>query len=135
MALITWNDNLSVNVQEIDLQHKKLVGMLNDLHEAMLQGKGSEAMGKIINDMIDYAGVHFQTEEKYFVKFGYLEAGSHKREHADFVNKVNKFNQEFNKDSFTLTFNVLQFLSDWLKNHIMIVDKKYSSFFNEKGLR
>ncbi len=135
MALITWNDNMSVNVQEIDLQHQKLVGMLNDLHTAMLHGKGSEAMGKIINDMIDYAGFHFQTEEKYFEKFRYQEAASHKLEHAAFVNKVNDFKKRHDKDNFTLTFDALQFLSDWLKNHIMGSDKKYTLLFHENGLR
>jgi hemerythrin len=40
MALIQWNDGLSVNVVEIDRQHQKLIGMINDLNDAMRQGKG-----------------------------------------------------------------------------------------------
>ncbi|MGA2938094.1 MAG: hemerythrin domain-containing protein [Syntrophobacteraceae bacterium] len=63
MALIQWNDSLSVNVVDIDKQHQKLVGMINELNDAMRQGKGKDALGKIVNGLIIYAGTHFKTEE------------------------------------------------------------------------
>ena len=44
MALISWNESYSVKVKQFDDQHKKLVNMLNDLHEAMKQGKGRDAL-------------------------------------------------------------------------------------------
>ena len=46
MAIIQWNDSLSVNVVEIDKQHQKLVAMINDLNDAMRQGKGKDASRK-----------------------------------------------------------------------------------------
>ncbi len=42
MALIDWDKSLSVNVEEIDQQHKKLIAMINELNEAMRNGKGKE---------------------------------------------------------------------------------------------
>jgi hemerythrin len=54
-----------VSVNEIDLQHqKKLIEMINNLHDAMRPGKGNAVLGEIINGLVDYAGAHFQTEEK-----------------------------------------------------------------------
>ena len=47
MALITWNDTLSVNVEEIDQQHRTLIAMINELNEAMKLGKGKDVLGKI----------------------------------------------------------------------------------------
>ena len=135
MALIQWNDSLSVNVVEIDKQHQKLVGMINELNDAMRQGKGKDALGKIVNGLIIYAGTHFKTEEKYFDQFGYPDTNSHKKEHLDFTAKVYEFKDGFDKGKIGLTLQVMDFLSDWLGHHIKSVDKRYGSFFNEKGLK
>jgi len=135
VALIEWTDSLSVNVAEIDRQHKKLIAMINDLNDAMRQGQGKDVAGKIINGLISYTETHFSTEEKYFDRFGYPEADGHKKEHAAFVQKVSEFNNGFEKGKLGLSIELMRFLSDWIKNHIMIVDKKYGPFFNEKGLK
>lgn len=134
MALIVWNDNLSVHVAEIDQQHKKLIAMINELHEAMKAGKAKEVIARIVNNLIDYTASHFKTEEKYFAQFAYPETDDHKKEHAAFVEKVTAFKARCEAQGVSLTLDVLNFLSDWLKNHIMGTDKKYSQFFNENGL-
>lgn len=135
MALIKWNTDLHVGVREIDLQHQRLVGMINELDDAMKQGKGKDLLGKIIQDMVSYAGNHFRTEEKYFDQFGYPEAADHKKEHGAFTHKVLDFKSQFDKGKIGLSIEVMDFLCNWLKNHIQGVDKKYGPFFNQKGLK
>jgi hemerythrin len=135
MAFIEWNDSLSVGVNEIDLQHQKLIGIINELHDAMRLGKGNDVLGKIIKGLVSYAGTHFLTEEKYFDQFGYPEAGSHKGEHSAFAQKVAEFKDGFDAGKVALSINVMNFLSNWLRNHIKVVDKKYGPFFIEKGLK
>jgi hemerythrin len=135
MTLIQWNDGFSVNVVEIDRQHQQLIGMINDLDDAMRQGKGKAILGKIINGLASYTATHFRTEESYFDKFGYPEADSHKKVHSDFVKKVSEFKDEFEKGNIALSIQVMDFLSNWLQNHIKGIDKKYGPFFNEKGLK
>ncbi len=135
MALIQWNESLSVNVSEIDKQHEKLVSMINELDDAMRQGKGKVALGKIVTGLIGYAGTHFKTEEKYFDQFGYPETDGHKKEHSDFVVSVCEFQDGFEKGKFGLSITVMNFLSDWLQNHIKGSDKQYGPFLNEKGLK
>ncbi len=135
MALIQWNDSFSVKVTEFDQQHQKLVSMINELHDAMKQGKGKDVLSKVIKVLISYTATHFDTEEKYFARFGYPETGSHKKEHAAFIKKVFEFKDEFEKGKLGLSVKVIDFLSDWLKNHIKVTDMKYSQFFKEKGLK
>jgi hemerythrin len=134
MALINWSDSLSVNVKEIDLQHRKLIDMINELNEAMRVGKGKESLGKILNGLISYTATHFKQEERYFDKYGYPDTVNHKKEHVAFVKKVTDFKDGFENNNLAVTMEVMNFLSDWLKNHIKGTDKKYSKFFNEKGL-
>jgi len=135
MALIKWDDSFSMHVVKIDQQHKTLVSMINELNDAMRQGKGKDVLGKIMNGLISYTATHFKTEEDYFNQFGYPEADSHKKEHIAFVQKVSEFKDGFEKGKLSLSIEVMNFLCDWLQNHIKGTDKKYSQFFNEKGLK
>ncbi len=135
MPLIQWDDSLSVNVVEIDRQHQRLVEMINDLDDAMRQGKGKDALGKIVDGLIVYAATHFRTEERYFDMFGYPEANSHKKEHSEFVKKISEFKDGFEKGKLGLSIQVMNFLCDWLEKHIKEADRKYGPFFNEKGLK
>lgn len=128
MALINWSDNLSVNVKEIDNQHKQLIAMINELDEAMRNRKGRDILGKIITNMINYTAHHFSTEEKYFAQYGYPATEEHMKEHRAFVDKVNDFNNKFDKARIGLTTDVINFLSDWLKRHIQGTDKNTDRF-------
>jgi hemerythrin len=135
MALIQWNGGLNVGVIEIDKQHQKLVGMINDLNDAMKQGKGKDILGEIINGLANYTVTHFRIEEKYFDQFGYPDTNNHKKEHLNFTKKVTEFKDRFDKGKIGLSIEIMNFLSNWLQNHIKRVDKKYGPFFNEKGLK
>lgn len=135
MPIIQWSDNLSVGIAEIDRQHQRLVAMINELHDAMRQGKGKDALAKIINGLITYTVTHFQAEEKYFDQYGYPDAAAHKAEHAAFKQKVGEFKAGFESGKIGLSMQVNEFLSKWLQNHINNVDKKYGPFLNAKGLK
>ena len=135
MALLQWDGSFSVKVAEMDQQHQRLVSMINELDDAMKQGKGKDVLSKIVNGMISYTVTHFKTEEDHFDRLGYPEADSHKNEHAAFVKKVSEFKEGFAKGKIGLSIEVMGFLSDWLKSHIKGTDMKYSQFFNEHGLK
>ena len=133
--LIKWTEEFSVGVVEIDNQHKKLIDMINELHHAMKEGKGNSQVEGIINRLVEYSVYHFETEEKYFDKFSYPQTEKHKKIHKDFVNKVSIFKSEFDNKEVMLTIEVLNFLSNWIRKHIMGEDMDYSDFFIENGLK
>lgn len=135
MALINWDNSLSVNVEEIDRQHKKLIGMINGLNDAMRSGRAKDVMGMIINDLNAYTTTHFKTEDDLFIRFGYPDTVNHRKEHASFVQKSTNIKDDFAKGKLALSIEVMDFLGKWWKDHIMVTDKGYSKFFNDKGLR
>ena len=135
MSYMPWSDEFSVNIREIDEQHKRLVVMINTLHEALVAGQGKEAQGKIIAEMVDYAAVHFGTEEKYMRLYAFPGHAKHKMEHDSFSEKAADLKARVDGKGFVLTLSVLNFLKDWLQNHILVTDKQYSHHFNSYGLR
>jgi hemerythrin len=134
MALFEWKDKYSVNVKEIDKQHKMLVETLNELHEAMLTRKSREILSGIITSLVDYTKFHFSYEERNMKRFNFHGYSSHKKEHDQFTEKVGDFQKKHADGHLMLSMEIMNFLKNWLKNHIIGTDKQYSSFFNDKGL-
>lgn len=135
MAFLNWNDNLNIGILQIDVQHKNLVNMLNQLYEAMSSGKGREVIEKIVKEMAGYTISHFGTEEKLMQQHGYPEYPQHKKEHELFVQKVQEFSSEIQKGNLIISSNVANFLKEWLIKHIQGTDKKYGHFLKEKGVK
>ncbi|MBN2279041.1 MAG: hemerythrin family protein [Candidatus Marinimicrobia bacterium] len=135
MALANWRDEYSVNILEIDNQHKKLFAYINEIHDAMKTNRAKEELGTIISKLAAYTVDHFKTEEKYFERYHYPDTANHKYEHQVFVDKVHGFQEDFKKGKLLLSLEIINFLRDWLINHIKGTDKKYSAFLNEKGIR
>ncbi len=135
MAYLTWDEKYSVGIREIDLQHKKLVEMINGLHDAMKEGKGKDVLARVLQELVNYAGSHFATEEKHMTNFNYPGYLAHKSEHEKFVKQVLDFKKDFDSGKAAMTLEVMNFLKNWLLNHISGTDKKYGPFFNERGLK
>lgn len=134
MKTIVWNEDLSVNVKEIDDQHKHFVGLMDELYGAITGNKADEMLGGIIDNVAKYAGFHFSTEEKYFDLFHYEHADEHKIAHAALVAEVEKFVADKSENRTALAMKLLDFLENWLVEHLEIHDKKYTKCFNEHGL-
>lgn len=134
MALFDWNNAYSVKVLQMDNEHKKLVGMLNDLHESMKVGKGKEALEAILDGLIKYTNTHFAAEERLMKMHNYPGFENQKKEHNILILQVLDVQKKYKEGSVILTQEVMLFLKDWLQKHIQIEDKKYGPFLNSKGV-
>ena len=135
MAFLTWSDQYKVNIAEIDTQHKKLFDLVNDMHDAMRTGKGSEAIGKTLSALLDYVKTHFSAEERIMSTNGYPDYAKHKQEHDALTKQALDLHKQFSEGKSVLSFDVMNFLKNWLSNHILGTDKKYTPFLNSKGVK
>jgi hemerythrin len=135
MALINWSPTLSVGVKEIDDQHKKLVDYVNELNDAMHAGKGKDALGKVLAELVSYTISHFAMEERLMGQYHYDNAVNHKAEHAKLVKEVGDFKKKFDAGNAMISVEIMNFLRDWLANHIMKTDKKLGQALNAAGVK
>ncbi len=134
-AFFHWSDEMSVGVRALDSQHRMLIGLTNMLSMAMLTGKGQERQRAVVDAMLDYAAVHFAAEESYMRDFGFEGYEAHRMEHVDFASKARELKARSEDGRFTLTMEIVDYLSTWLNRHIRHTDRVYEELFRINGLR
>jgi hemerythrin len=132
--LFPWSDTYSVKIGIIDMQHKNLVSILNELHQAMVSGQGKQRLGTVLSNLIKYTQVHFKTEEEFMELHQYPAYTLHKSEHEHLTKTVLEFQGKFQRNEVGLTIEVMDFLKDWLGKHILGSDKRYGPFLNAQGV-
>jgi hemerythrin len=121
-----WRDSYSVRIPQIDEQHKKLVAIINELHVAMMQRKGKEVLGKVMDELVEYTETHFTYEVAMLRQKGYTGAAAHELEHKKLAGQVKDLRDRVMGGKALVTVEVMQFLKDWLANHVMSADQAYS---------
>ena len=135
MPLMTWTKEMSVGVGILDSDHQKLVGLLNDLHDALRAGRSKDALGKILDSLIDYTKTHFAREERFFAQTNYPDTAAHKKLHDDLTRQVLDVQKKYKSGATpVLSIEVMDFLKKWLVDHIQGTDKKYGPHLNGKGI-
>lgn len=134
MALFIWNDSYKTGINTIDTQHKKLVDLINELHDAMTKGQGNQALGKILNELVNYTVTHFSTEERLMKQAGYADFDAHKKIHDEFTAQVRAMQQDLVSGRKMMSLQVSTFLKDWLSGHILGTDRKYVANMKDKGI-
>lgn len=124
MPFIIWTNIYETSVQEIDNQHKKLVGMINTLFDSITVKDRQDILNKTFTELVNYTIYHFNFEEDMMLKSGYRAFQNHKNEHSCFVEKVNYYAAKLDINDNKELLEVINFLKDWLLKHILVVDKQ-----------
>jgi len=133
--LFRWDDSFTVGVAEIDRQHKLLVDIINELHFESGQNSSYKMLERILNGLIEYTKTHFTYEEGLLAMHGYPDLEAHQAKHKKLVGRVMEFHGRVSAQDETVLEELLQFLKDWLVQHIQGTDKKYGPYLNGKGVR
>lgn len=131
---VNWLPTYSVEVKEIDEQHKNFVLLINDLHDSLEIGCVDIVLSDTLGQLASYADYHFATEEKYFDQFGYERAEEHKGKHNEFRAKVKEFQINYLGKEDEYAEKTMEFMKKWLTDHIMKDDQAYVECFKDNGL-
>ena len=131
--MIKWSDDLSVGVNEIDNQHKELIDRVAGLLSAMSQGKGKNEVTQTLDFLAEYVVCHFNSEERIMKEHSYPGFVHHRQQHLFFTGKVKELKERLDREgpSSSLAIQAQRLLSDWLVNHISVIDSALGAFLSE----
>jgi hemerythrin len=135
MSTFAWNDTYSVHVQQFDAQHQKLFAIINELADAMRVGKGEDVIRDVVGQLAVYTRTHFLQEEVAMRQTGYPGLAAHQEQHTKLMAEVERHKSDLIEGRKPNIIAVLNFLRQWLVNHIQTTDKKYSDHLNQHGVR
>ena len=124
---VLWNQSLETGIPAIDAQHKELFRQVDILFDK----NNKDRVPQTLKFLGEYVEKHFNDEQLLQLKSHYPKAIMHKKMHADFVTAFKKMKQEYDSGngSLTVLLKINRAVSDWLKNHIMIHDKEFATYY------
>jgi hemerythrin-like metal-binding protein len=136
MSFIEWNDKLSVGVQVLDDDHKRMIDMINELYDGFKAGTSKEILDGILAQMEHYTEYHFRHEEELFDQTDYPDAEIHKREHNELNVWSRKTEEAFRNGTLKApSLEIMNYLKDWLFDHILKSDMNYAPYMKAKRIQ
>jgi hemerythrin len=129
-----WSDRYSVNIAELDRQHQGFLAIVHELNQALATGEGAAVIHSILQRLVEYAHTHFPAEEALMTEHKFPALLTHCAEHDRFTRLVAKFLEDYHAGKAGVPVSLMLFLQTWLKEHILVSDKAYSSFLNAQGV-
>ena len=124
MAVLDWTSDLDTGVYEIDLQHRSLVNIANQLHDAIKAGRAGRTIEWMLEELALYTRFHFDTEESYIRRYWLDGLQAHRIEHAELLSAIKRFRRKLKAGDERVQDDVLVFLSGWLEKHLRGADRE-----------
>jgi hemerythrin len=137
--MFDWKEEFSVGIDKFDKQHKKLLKIGKELYYSFDNVEANidqyDKIIELLNEMHDYTVYHFNFEEKVMEKFDYPGLEKQKKSHQQFVEKLEEIDpKEIDLNQKEFSMKLLNFIANWIENHIMGEDQKYTAYLSDKKI-
>jgi hemerythrin len=133
MELIKLEDKLKLDIPEIDSQHETLIGLINLLHETMLQGADRAALDALLSQLLEHTRNHFAYEEQLMSQHNYPGYEAHKSDHNRLMQHLVDLRERYKNGELLLSFAIVLELKGWAVVHIEKSDKQLGTFLNKQN--
>lgn len=132
-----WKESYSLNIDEIDEQHKKLLQIGEEVYDIAALDDGYDHYDDImtlLDKLLEYTEYHFRYEENMLKEHNYKEIHDQEEEHYYYIYKIKSIatREDIDDNQRETILELLEFLSQWITSHIMVSDRKYADYINQK---
>jgi len=128
---LVWGEILSVGVDEIDEDHRKLIIIFNILNHSVMEGESLEYLAATLEELINCTVWHFSHEERLMLKYRYKGIEEHKAEHRELIQSVKELQQEILQADKPMVDEHIEFLERWLTGHILTTDGRLGFYLSQ----
>lgn len=122
-----FDDTYKTGIPLVDEEHKTLFDIIGKVHitiQTELVHDKYDAIMNILDELKEYTRVHFADEENYMREIGYEGLAQQEILHQAFIDKLNELDlDDVDDNQEAYLYDFLEFLQNWLVNHILKVDK------------
>jgi hemerythrin len=129
-----WKKDYELGFRLIDAQHQKYAETLDKLNSAIRANNRNDILLEVFDGLTSYINIHFETEEKYFAEFDYPDAEKHILKHREFISTISVYRDKLENGTLGFTFELIEYLENWLVEHLSTMDKNYVACFRAHGL-
>lgn len=132
---IPWHDSYKVGIDTIDAQHHHLFEIADILYSAITSDTPptKAAVKSLLDQCADYVKLHFSHEEDLMAATTYPASAGHKTAHVAFTAAVMNVIKDFSEGKEIDLEELYAFISDWLVEHIIRVDRSLGTYLNKCG--
>ena len=127
MAPLEWKDEYSVGVPAVDHEHQELIGLLNQLHEALASGRPETEAAEIFGDLFRAISSHFALEERFMREHGYDQAAQHKADHERLLDELRDIMDDHRDTEAPSADHLTASVEKWFVNHFKTHDARLHS--------
>jgi hemerythrin len=124
---VEWQPFYSVGDPELDEEHKRVLGIIDDLRTAIETGNEQHGVKEVLDQLTHYTMTHFEHEEKVLKACGYPRFEPHKVMHDEMRRRTLEF--KATPDAIAGR-DLLQFVRNWWVRHIQNQDKAYAPYLD-----
>lgn len=128
MPTIAWDEGYSIGVPQIDEHHQHLFFLFNKFHEIFVKDAPGQNLSPLFDELIDYVIYHFDEEERLMQECRFPHYEMHRKEHEIFSQRLVELDKQYSQKKKHLLIEVVVFLHNWLKSHIMQSDADFGRF-------
>jgi|GEM_PF-1622344 len=127
MNRLKWSNGFSVALDDVDRDHRRLIGIINQLSELLDNNAGREALTDVFSELESYVVYHFQREEGLLAKYQCSHSEEHLAQHDLFTDSLPKLRaQLIDSGNYAEGQKAIIALIRWLLEHIIVHDVQMS---------
>ncbi len=131
---VQWNRTLEIGIPKVDDEHRHLVDIVNAFHRIYEAGAARDKVFTVLNMLLRYAEIHFRSEEALMEAGNYPGLPEHREEHERLIQEVFELNARYEAADAEITSETMEFLKQWLLDHILSEDMKLREYFERRGI-